>query len=185
MLLTLFFYPFVLNPLFCRSHSNERPHRCPYCVSKFKRAYVLKNHIKQHIGVKGYNLFPFNNYLLFCSIFAIVQICFVCFLLFSNSFPCTFVNCSKEYRTQWELNSHQRQKHQNDVSKDENSAEIVGQMGDASLSNNSIKEEEHQTTDNNEMVNWSQKPKIAMKTIYIMPGPMATNNTVNYTIIII
>lgn len=36
-------------------HSNDRPHSCPYCVSTFKRAYVLKNHIKQHIGVKGYN----------------------------------------------------------------------------------------------------------------------------------
>lgn len=31
--------------------------------------------------------------------------------MIENRFPCKFENCTKEYRTQWELNNHQRQKH--------------------------------------------------------------------------
>lgn len=33
------------------------------------------------------------------------------FYLIENRFPCKVENCTKEYRTQWELNNHQRQKH--------------------------------------------------------------------------
>lgn len=31
--------------------------------------------------------------------------------MIENRFPCKVENCTKEYRTQWELNNHQRQKH--------------------------------------------------------------------------
>lgn len=37
-------------------------------------------------------------------------ICTFCYLI-ENRFPCNVENCTKEYRTQWELNNHQRQKH--------------------------------------------------------------------------
>lgn len=45
-----------------------------------------------------------------------------------NRFPCTIVDCKKEYRTQWELNSHYRLKHSKPESiKEHYDDEYIGQ----------------------------------------------------------
>lgn len=68
------------------------------------------------------------NYTSYCcghclALFLIWVFClFVCLI---NRFPCTVGDCTKEYRTRWELNSHQRQKHAKPVTTNES----IGESG--------------------------------------------------------
>lgn len=54
---------------------------------------------------------------------------------FIYRFPCTIANCKKEYRTQWELNSHNRLKHSKPESSNEPDIEYTVQIEYSNTSN--------------------------------------------------
>lgn len=90
--------------------------------------------------------------------------------VFFCRFPCTVENCNKEYRTQWELNSHNRLKHTKAESNDVQGVDYVNPHGSERLCDQPIKSliKDGKKT--------SSVPKKARKSkqqiIYVMPGPV-------------
>lgn len=116
---------------------------------------------------------------------------FILFII-SNRFPCTVGDCKKEYRTQWELNSHNRLKHSKPESVDEIVDETyVSQFEcdaiDIELNSFNVKNdkqscEEEAPKSQHVSTGVKNKPPTRKKTakknqqpqqqiIYIMPGP--------------
>lgn len=101
---------------------------------------------------------------------------------FPCSFPCPFENCKKEYRTQWELNSHQKLKHTKSITDIDqisgNSTQIVlndSEMNDL-IGNDSVKrshdDQTQSTSLSDKTINNRKKRKNNQQIIYVMPGPI-------------
>lgn len=102
----------------------------------------------------------------------------IVFKVFHCRFPCPVVNCNKEYRTQWELNSHQRLKH----SKAEPTIDQIAepeqaeQIESISLITNATEERPYEqlpsTSSNGKTIYNRRKRKNTQQIIYVMPGPI-------------
>lgn len=77
-------------------------------------------------------------------------------MLLINRFPCSIDNCTKEYRTQWELNSHRRAKHADATANQIDEQEMLNELPIQLLDNTK-----------------PSPPKIRnkQKIIYVLPGP--------------
>lgn len=94
-------------------------------------------------------------------------------------------NCKKEYRTKWELNSHQRLKHSNPDSLDEHNNQMQLFTGNETIPNQYADEKKPKTIlnkRNNSVIKTekiSPKPKKRknnQQIIYVMPGPIENVN---------
>lgn len=106
-------------------------------------------------------------------------------------FPCTVDNCKKEYRTKWELNSHQRQKHSKSDSVDELNDKMESYAFDNEMVCELIEEIEDDVKPKKclrnkstmmEKVKTDRKPRKRrsnQQIIYVMPGPIEDVNVMN------
>lgn len=96
-------------------------------------------------------------------------------------FPCTVDNCKKEYRTQWELNSHQRLKHSHNYTMEEFVVEGEENMSNLLEEDGKLERSVNTTEDKLTLkkTNTSPKPKKRrsnQQIIYVMPGPVEDVN---------
>ncbi|XP_031630017.1 zinc finger protein 761-like [Contarinia nasturtii] len=164
-----------------RLHTAETPYECAICERKFRTASMLNEHRKSHSNNRPYGC-PYcaatfkRAYVLKNHIKQHIGI---------KGFPCTVEHCKKEYRTQWELNSHHRLKH----SKSDSNVRppiICNQMDADSFDSYEGKTLKRP---NNQTVNRSSKKKARksptkkkqqtknQKIIYVMPGPVEYDTT--------
>lgn len=79
------------------------------CINLQKSLCIEKSHQATHWCQRVRN---YTFHFIHWSLFGYFIHFFLCiFYLIENRFPCKVENCTKEYRTQWELNNHQRLKH--------------------------------------------------------------------------
>lgn len=97
------------------------------------------------------------SFLLFLSFFS-----FYYFLIYLNRFPCSIGDCKKEYRTQWELNSHRRTKHADEPINPNDDQGLVNELPRQLLN------------DGSDCRKFSpQKTRNKQKIIYVLPGPQS------------
>lgn len=108
---------------------------------------------------------------------------------FIYRFPCTVLNCKKEYRTQWELNSHNRLKHSKPESTSEQDIEYTVQI-EYNTSNDKTSDFVHASTFMHQIKSEEMYKQTAIESdlkevsvakrknrnnnqqiIYVMPGP--------------
>lgn len=106
-----------------------------------------------------------------------------------NRFPCKIGNCKKEYRTQWELNSHQRLKHQQSetipTAIEQNESNFIDAKTIPKIEIHSVevlpaKRRFNQSNQSTPIIkdDSTQKKKIKKSNeqiIYVMPGPTIEN----------
>lgn len=93
---------------------------------------------------------------------------------FFHRFPCTVANCKKEYRTQWELNSHHRLKHSKPESTGdiEYTVQIEYNTANEQTSTDSIHASAAIDPNRTEVAVTKRKSRnSAQQIIYVMPGP--------------